>query len=490
MTQAYRMVINGRSMDALSGETFEVRNPANTDEVVGLAPLGSREDVRMAVEAAISAVKSSCWSPMYESRRRAAVMRRFIALVDAQRDTLARLFTREQGKIYRESLEEVEAVIDTFDYFAGYAGKIAGEVQYVRDGDAIIKVETRKQPVGICAAILPFNFPVGHYAWKVAPALMAGNAIIIKPASATPLVDILLTALLQEAGAPPGIVSIVTGPADIVGDELLRHPAIRRISFTGSTEVGRLIAAAAAPAFKRVTLELGGCDPTVVAADADLEAAAETIVRHGRFRNAGQSCTAVKRLYVFDSVFDQFVDVVTRKTAALRVGDGLAPHTDMGPLNNAATLASVERLLDDALKHGGTATTGGQRLTDGAYAKGYFLEPTVLVDVSDAAAIWNEECFGPVLPMTRVRDLDEAIARANASRYGLGAVLWSQSDHTIERFAMQIESGIVWINYKPLTVLEAPFGGIKDSGIGRELAAEGLAEYLEIKSVQKFVGRA
>jgi len=490
MAETFRMIIDGRAVDARSGETAEVRNPANVDEVVGTVPKGDREDVRAAIRAAVAALEGSWWPRVYESRRRGKVLQRFAALVEAHKDRLARLLTREQGKIYRESVGELDSLINTFDYYAGYAGKIAGEVKYLRDNDSIIKVETRKQPIGLCAAILPFNFPVSLYAWKVAPALIAGNAVLIKPASTTPLTDIALTALLQEAGVPPGIASIVTGPASTVGDEILRHPAVKRIAFTGSTEVGRLVAQAASPALKHVTLELGGSDPTVVADDADLELATDTIVRFGRFRNAGQSCTSVKRVYVFAAVYERFVDLLAAKTAALRVGDGLDPQTDMGPLNNAQQREDVERFVADALARRATVVVGGQRLTEGPYARGYFFQPTVITDLPDDAALWREECFGPVLPVMPVRDLEEALGRANSTSYGLGAGLWSRSDSTIERFIEGIESGIVWINYKPLSVPETPFGGVKDSGHGRELGAEGLAEYLETKSIRKYVGKA
>jgi len=490
MAEVFRMIINGRSADVRSGETFEVRNPANVDEVVGVVAKGDRDDVRDAIRAATTALESSWWPRIYESRRRGRVLQRYAALVEEHKDRLARLLTREQGKIYRESVGELDSLVSTFDYYAGYAGKIAGEVKYVRDGDSVIKVETRKQPIGLCAAILPFNFPVSLYAWKVAPALIAGNAVLIKPASTTPLTDIMLTSLLQEAGAPPGIASIVTGPASTVGDEILRHPAVKRIAFTGSTEVGRLVAQAASPALKHVTLELGGSDPTVVATDADLEMATDTIVRFGRFRNAGQSCTSVKRVYVFASIYERFVDMLAKTTAALRVGDGLVPETDMGPLNNEQQRLDVERFVADAVTRKATVVAGGRRLEEGPYAKGFFFQPTVIVDVPDDAALWRDECFGPVLPVMPVRDLEEALERANSTPFGLGAGLWSSSDHTIERFIEGIESGIVWINYKPLSVPETPFGGVKDSGHGRELGAEGLAEYLETKSIRKYIGKA
>ncbi|HEY3249096.1 MAG TPA: aldehyde dehydrogenase family protein [bacterium] len=488
MAHTYGMILDGRQVSALEGGTFQVLNPANTDEVVGTVPKGGREDVRRAVDSALNAFEGTWWPRIYESRRRGRVLQRYAGLVEGRKDELARLLTREQGKVLAESLSELDSLINTFDYYSGYGGKLIGSVIYTRDGNSIIKVETRKEPIGVCAAILPFNFPVSLYAWKVAPALMAGNAVVIKPASTAALTDILLTELLHEAGVPAGIANLVTGPASSVGEELIRHPGVKKIALTGSTATGKHIYAAAAEGLKHVTLELGGADPTVVCDDADLERAAETIVRSGRFRNAGQSCTSVKRVYVFANIFDEFSSLVAGAARRLRVGDGLETSTDMGPLNNAQVREDVEQLLADAVERGAVLVAGGGRPEGPAYAKGYFLRPSVLVDVPTDAKIWQEECFGPVLPLMNVRDLDEGIERANSSPYGLGSAIWSSDDRRIERFVDRIQSGMVWVNYKPLSVPEAPFGGVKDSGIGRELGAEGLAEYLETKSVRRYVG--
>jgi len=490
MTDRYGLIIDGQQVPALRGETFAVRNPADTEEVVGVVARGDAEDLARAVESAQRALATSWWPRLAESRRRGRVLQRFAALVEERRSDLARLLTREQGKVLKESLSELDSLINTFDYYAGYGGKITGTVVFARDGDSVIKVETRKYPIGLCAAILPFNFPVSLYAWKVAPALMAGNAVIVKPASTAPLTGIVLTQLLHEAGVPAGIANLVAGPAATLGAALVHHPAIRKIALTGSTETGRTIYAAAAAGLKHVTLELGGSDPTVVCDDADLERAAETVVRSGRFRNAGQSCTSVKRVYVFAQVFERFADLVVRHARALRLGNGLLPAVDMGPLNNAQVRADVERLLQDAVGRGARVAAGGGRPDGPEYARGYFLQPTVLLDVPDDAALWQEECFGPVLPLMPVRDLDEALARANASPYGLGAAIWSANDRRIEHFVDRIHAGMVWVNYKPLSLPEAPFGGVKDSGIGRELGAEGLAEYLETRTVRTYVGAA
>jgi succinate-semialdehyde dehydrogenase/glutarate-semialdehyde dehydrogenase len=490
MAETFGMILDGRQVPALEGETFPVVNPANTDEVVGLVPRGGREDVRRAVDSALNALENTWWPKIYESRRRGRVLHRFAGLVDARKEELARLLTREQGKVLKESIGELDSLINTFDYYSGFGGKLTGTVTYTRDGDSVIKVETRKEPIGLCAAILPFNFPVSLYAWKVAPALMAGNAVIIKPASTAPLTDIVLTQMLHEAGVPAGIANLVTGPASSAGEELIRHPAVKKIALTGSTSTGKHIYAAAAEGLKHVTLELGGADPTVVCDDADLAAAAETIVRSGRFRNAGQSCTSVKRVYVFANVFDEFSRLVADQADRLRVGNGLEAMTDMGPLNNAQVREDVEHFLADALHRGAVLVAGGGRPEGAGYAKGYFLRPAVLIDVPPDAEIWHEECFGPVLPLMKVRDLDEGIEKANSSPYGLGSAIWSDSDRRIEEFVDRIQAGMVWVNYKPLSIPEAPFGGVKDSGIGRELGAEGLAEYLETKSIRRYIGKA
>ena len=490
VAQFYGMIIDGRQVPAASGEVFEVHNPANWDEIVGVAPQGGREDVRRAAEAAHRALETSWWPRLHESRQRGRVLLKYVELVEKHKEDLARLLTREQGKIYKESVGELDSLTNTFEYYGGYGGKIAGEVKYVRDGDSIVKVETRKEPIGICGAILPFNFPVSLYAWKVAPALMAGNAVIIKPAGTTPLIDVQLTALLQEAGVPAGIASVVTGPAATVGDEMVVNPLIRKIAFTGSTQVGKLVYAGATQRLKHVTLELGGSDPTVVCDDADLPLAAETIVRSGRFRNCGQSCTSVKRLYVFEKVYDRFIDLLVDETRKLRVGDGLDPATDMGPVHTARGREEVEAFVADAVRVGSTVAAGGRRPDGPDRQRGFFYEPTLLVDVPDGAKIWQDECFGPVLPVKKVRTLDEALAQANATPFGLGAGVWTESERRIEQFVAGIESGIVWVNYKPLSVPETPFGGVKDSGIGRELGAEGLAEFLETKSIRTYVGKA
>jgi len=246
MAETFGMILDGRQVPALEGETFPVVNPANTDEVVGLVPRGGREDVRRAVDSALNALENTWWPKIYESRRRGRVLQRFAELVDARKEELARLLTREQGKVLKESIGELDSLINTFDYYSGFGGKLTGTVTYTRDGESVIKVETRKEPIGLCAAILPFNFPVSLYAWKVAPALMAGNAVIIKPASTAPLTDIVLTQMLHEAGVPAGIANLVTGPASSAGEELIRHPAVKKIALTGSTSTGKHIYAAAA----------------------------------------------------------------------------------------------------------------------------------------------------------------------------------------------------------------------------------------------------
>jgi len=483
VTETFGLVIDGRQVPARSGQTFEVRNPANTDEVVGIVARGGPDDVERAVESAQRALRTSWWPRLEESRRRGRVLQRYAALVEERKQDLARLLTREQGKVLRESLGELDSLINTFDYYAGYGGKITGTVVFARDGDNILKIETRKYPIGICAAILPFNFPVSLYAWKLAPALMAGNAVIVKPASTAPLTEVVLTQMLHEAGVPAGVANLIAGPSSTAGNTLIRHPAIKKIALTGSTETGKAIYEAAAAGLKHLTLELGGSDPTVVCDDADLELAAETIVKSGRFRNAGQSCTSVKRVYVFERIFEQFSKLVARNTKEMRLGNGLESNVDMGPLNNPQVREDVERLLADAVKRGALVAAGGGRPSGREYEKGYFLQPTVLLDVPDTSEIWQEECFGPALPIFRFKELDEAIEMANRSIYGLGSSIWTRNLVKANRAIEKLEAGNVWVNSLHYGYDELPFGGVKASGIGREHGPEALEYYFEPKGV-------
>ncbi|MFQ5872040.1 MAG: aldehyde dehydrogenase family protein, partial [Candidatus Geothermarchaeales archaeon] len=475
----YKMFINGESTDSVGEESTTVRNPANYEEIVGVVPKGTEEDVRIAVDAADEAFENTWWSDPYESRQRGRILWKASESIARQRTELATTLTKEQGKPLSEALGEVDSFANTLEYYAGYGGKISSSLYYVKDGDNKLEIKELKRPMGVCGAILPWNFPVSLLGWKLGAGLITGNTFVVKPASTTPLTDLLLAQILNRSGVPDGVVNVVTGPSYTVGKEIVQNPKIRRVAFTGSTETGKSILLTGASQIKHITLELGGSDPTIVCNDADLDLAAETIVYSGRFRNAGQSCTSVKRLYVFDTVADKLIERLRENVEKMRLGNGLDSEVDMGPLHNEDQRGLVEGMVEEAVNRGAKVIAGGERPEGEPYGKGYFYKPTLLVDVDEESTMLREECFGPALPIQRVADMEEAIERANASPYGLGASIWSSGEENIRKFEERVESGIKWINYKPASVPETAFGGVKDSGIGRELGRRGLEEYLE-----------
>ncbi|MDG6928552.1 MAG: aldehyde dehydrogenase [Nitrososphaerota archaeon] len=475
-----KMLIDGEFVDSATGDTMDVLNPA-TEEVVDSVPKGGAEEARQAIDSAERAFESGWWSSLYRSRERGRILWRFKDLVREKEDELARLLTLEQGKVLKESLSEVRSLQNTFEYYAGFGGKIRGDVAYIEDGQNVLEVKNIKKPIGVCGAIVPFNFPLSLMAWKVAPALVAGNTVVLKPASSTPLTDIRVVELMQKAGVPKGVVNVVTGPSGTVGREIVENEKVRKVAFTGSTETGKSILRTAAKNIKKVTLELGGSDPTIVCESADLGLAARTVAS-GRFRNAGQSCTAVKRVFVFENVLRDFLGKLREEVSKITVGNGLEAGVEMGPVNNPEQRELTEGLVADAVGRGARLLFGGKRPE--GLNKGFFYEPTLLADVPGESKIFREECFGPALPVTAVSGMDEAIAKANDTCYGLGAAIWTRDDGERTRAERDIRSGMLWVNYKPLSAPEAPFGGVKESGIGRELGFEGLEEYLETMSVR------
>ncbi|MFQ5951080.1 MAG: aldehyde dehydrogenase family protein [Candidatus Geothermarchaeales archaeon] len=483
----YQMFIGGESVDSVAEETTPVRNPANHEEIVGAVPKGTEEDARRAVDAAEVAFENSWWSDPYESRARGRILWKASESVAQGRSELATTLTREQGKPLGEALGEVDSFANTLEYYAGYGGKISGSLYYVKDGDNKLEAKELKRPMGVCGAILPWNFPVSLLGWKLGAGLITGNTFVVKPASTTPLTNLMLAKILHRSGIPEGVVNVVTGPSYAVGKEIVENPKIRRVAFTGSTETGKKILLTGANQIKHITLELGGSDPTIVCDDADLSLAAENIVYSGRFRNAGQSCTSVKRLYVFDNIADKLIEKLQQNVEKMKIGNGLDPEVDMGPLHNEVQRGLVEGMVGDAVDRGAKVVTGGGRPEGETYAKGYFYKPTLLVDVDEESTMLREECFGPALPIQRVADMEEAIERANASPYGLGASVWTKGEENIRKFEEDVQSGIKWINYKPLSTPETAFGGVKDSGIGRELGRKGLEEYLETVSIRRRV---
>jgi len=471
-----QMIVGGVPRAATSGAVTEIRNPAN-GELVDTVPRGEAADVAEAVAAASRALPG--WART-AAHKRAAVLLRAAELIGERAAELANLLTREQGKPLRESSLELARFGDILRYYAGLADKLRGEYVPLAERDKYGLVV--HQPIGVCAAIVPWNYPVHLMGSKIAPALVAGNTVVVKPASTTPLTSIRCVELFLEAGLPPGVLNIVTGPGGTVGEALLIHPDVRKIAFTGETATGKHVMEVAAREVKRVTLELGGSDPMIVCDDADLDAAAAAATIN-RFWNAGQTCIATKRLYVFEDVADEFLGKLVGRVERLKVGDGLARDTRMGPLHTARQREEVEAMVADAVARGARVVTGGARPQGDEYAKGHYYLPTLLENVDPASRIAREECFGPALPIFRVRDLDEAIAGANDSPYGLGSSIWTRDLARARAAAERLEAGYTWINAVQIDHDELPFGGYKQSGYGKERGVEALAHYTESKSI-------
>lgn len=472
-----KMVVDGQRMDSVNSETFAVKNPA-TGETIDKVPKGSREDVKYAIDAAYDAFPKWCSTP--PSERAKLLFKLAQALRDHQSD-LAKMLTMEQGKPLLESQGEIIRFLDLCEYYGGLATKLRGVTQNIANQS--IYCDVIRQPVGVVGAIIPWNFPISLFGFKLAPALAAGNTLVAKPASTTPLTDLMIGELVEKVGFPRGAVNIVTGPGSEVGQELLDNSKVRKISFTGETGTGKHIMESCARSVKRVTLELGGSDPMIVCGDADLDLAVEGAV-WGRYRNCGQSCTAVKRLFLFQEIFDVFLKKLIEAVKRINIGNGLNPSALMGPLNNDPQRKTIEEQVEDAKRQGAKITAGGGRPTGREYDTGYFYLPTILTNVDPNSKVAAEECFGPVLPVFPVQSLSEALAMANSTSFGLGASIWTTNLTTARIAAEKFEAGTVWINSPPITRIEVPFGGFKESGLGRELGPEGLDAYLETKTIQ------
>jgi acyl-CoA reductase-like NAD-dependent aldehyde dehydrogenase len=394
---------------------------------------------------------------------------------------IQQLLTKEQGKTLLESKIEAERLAENLEFFAGLHGALRGQHVEIARPKAYGMVV--KRPLGVVGAIVPWNFPLTLMANKICPALIVGNTVIVKPASTAPLAIARCVELINAAGFPPGVLNVVTGPGAVVGEELIRHPLVRKIGFTGETETGKRVMSLASAELKHVTLELGGSDPMIVCEDADLGEAVKA-AGVGRFFNCGQACLAIKRLYLLEEIADQFVDGL-KQNAERRwtVGNGMEKETRMGPLHTAGGREELERMVQDAVDRGAKVVTGGKRPEGANFEKGNFYLPTLLVDVPDDATIATEECFGPALPIFRVKDLDEAIERANSSKYGLGSSIWTKDIKKAHIATERLEAGYTWVNSLQIAVDELPFGGTKQSGFGKEHGTEVLDYYTEGKSV-------
>jgi succinate-semialdehyde dehydrogenase/glutarate-semialdehyde dehydrogenase len=467
--------IDGRWTPADSGQTFAVHDPATGEALAQVANCGP-DETRRAIAAADQALPAWRAKP---AKERAAILRRWHDSIIAAADDLALLMTAEQGKPLAEARGEVLYGASFIEWFAEEAKRAYGDVIPTPQTDRRLLVI--KQPIGVCAAITPWNFPIAMITRKVAPALAVGCTIVVKPAEATPLSALALAQLALEAGVPEGVLNIVTGAAAQapgIGLELCESPLVRHVSFTGSTEVGRILLRQCADSVKKVSLELGGNAPFIVFDDADLDAAVEGALA-SKYRNAGQTCVCANRIYVQSRVYDAFAAKLAWRVARMTVGAGTEPGVQVGPLIEEAALEKVEAHLADAVAHGAEIVVGGKRHALG----GLFFEPTVVTGVTQAMRVAREETFGPVAPLFRFETEEQAVEMANATEFGLAAYFYSRDIGRIFRVAEAIESGMVCVNSGILSNEVAPFGGVKQSGLGREGSKYGLDDYLEIKYI-------
>ncbi|MBV8997779.1 MAG: aldehyde dehydrogenase [Solirubrobacterales bacterium] len=459
-----------------AGDPLKVVNPAEGRAFASVAA-ASAADVDAAVQAAAGAF--GAWSALAVSKR-GEILGGAAHHVEEHLDELIPLLTREQGKTLRDSRIEISKAIDTLIHYVGLSKSLRGA--HAPGLDPGVDGFVLRRPLGVVGAIVPWNFPTTLLCNKLAPALIAGNTVVAKPAGTTPLTTLRLAELLAEGGLPEGVFNVVTGRGSEAGDALVTHPLTRKIAFTGSTPVGERIMAQCARGVKRITLELGGSDPMIICDDADLAAAASA-ASMGRFYNCGQACLAIKRVYVFESVADEVVEAIVAKAKRLKVGRGDAQGTQMGPMHTDAQRAEVASQVSRSVDAGGQLLTGGGPPDDPDLADGFFYSPTVVLDPPHDSAMAVEEVFGPALPIWRVADLDEAIHRANASPFGLGSSVWTQNLKRAREAAERIEAGYTWINSRTKVYDELPFGGWKSSGYGKEHGEEAFDYYTETKSV-------
>ncbi|MCG2852511.1 NADP-dependent succinate-semialdehyde dehydrogenase [Klebsiella grimontii] len=463
-------MINGRWRDASGKETLAVTNPANGQPLGNVPKMGAGE-TREAIDAAARALPA--WRAL-TAKERSSILRRWFELMMEHQDDLARLMTLEQGKPLAEAKGEISYAASFIEWFAEEGKRIYGDTIPGHQADKRLLVI--KQPIGVTAAITPWNFPSAMITRKAGPALAAGCTMVLKPASQTPFSALALAELANRAGIPEGVFNVVTGSASEVGGELTGNPLVRKLSFTGSTEIGRQLMGQCAKDIKKVSLELGGNAPFIVFDDADLDKAVEGALA-SKFRNAGQTCVCANRLYVQDSVYDRFAEKLQQAVSKLQIGDGLQPNVTIGPLIDEKAIAKVQEHIADALGKGARVVTGGKVHELG----GNFFQPTILVDVPGDAKVAKEETFGPLAPLFRFKDEADVIAQANDTEFGLAAYFYARDLGRVFRVGEALEYGIIGINTGLISTEVAPFGGVKSSGLGREGSKYGIEDYLEIK---------
>jgi acyl-CoA reductase-like NAD-dependent aldehyde dehydrogenase len=477
LTETRQMYIDGAWVDARSGDTFESIDPA-TGLVLANVPRAGADDVAAAVAAARRTFDDGSWGSAVSERERAGILLRMAQLVSEQRQSLAELEVRDCGKPIGDALGDIDEVSFMFEYYAGWATKIAGDIPPVGP-DAMSLIV--KEPVGVCGLIVPWNYPMLMAAQKVAPALATGCTVVLKPAEQTPLTALRMAEIAQQAGLPAGVFNVVTGFGAEAGAPLLTHPGVDKISFTGSKPTGTMIQRTCADQLKRVTLELGGKSPNIIFGDADLERAIEGSSL-GVFGNQGEVCSAGSRVFVHRSVYDEVLQGMTEFATSMKLGSGLDPETTMGPLVSALQRDRVQAYIDSGPAEGATLVYSGVRPTDPALVGGYFVPPTIFEATNDVR-LAREEIFGPVAAVIPFTDVDEVVRLSNDTEYGLAAAIWTRDIGLALRTARSVRAGVVWINDSQPAPSETMWGGYKHSGIGRELGPYALDAYLESKQI-------
>lgn len=470
-----RLFIGGKWIDAESGETDAVINPA-TGEIIAHVARGKAADAEKAIEAAAAAFPD--WSETSPDLR-AGIMRKIADKIIEQADRLARIMTLEQGKPLAQARGEVLAGAESVRWYAEELRRIYGETIPGPNGQLFL---VQKEPLGVVGAITPWNFPSSMITRKISPAVAAGNTVVLKPSPETPLSAIALAAIFQEAGLPDGVVNLVTGDAPAIGGVLTGSDTVRKIAFTGSTAVGKKLFGQSAETVKKVSLELGGHAPFIVFEDAEVDQVVTDLVT-AKYRNNGQVCTSPNRIFVHESILGPFTEQLTAAVKKVKVGNGLDEGIEAGPLIREDAITKIDRQIADAVKKGASVAVGGSRLTDGDFAKGYFYAPTVLTGVTNKMKIFYEETFGPVIPVIAFSDTDEVIAMANDTLYGLASYFYTSDLKRIAKVSRKLQYGMVGVNSNAVAFPQAPFGGIKHSGIGRENGHQGIDDYVNVKFI-------
>lgn len=477
MKNLMKMYIDGKWVTSISGETREIINPANGD-IIGICAEGDERDVKEAVKAAKRAFYEDGWMDTTPDMR-ASLLLKTADLLEKRSEEFAYIETINNGKTLDESRYDVSDSVHCLRYYAGIINKPSGQTFYVEDN---VQTMVIREPIGVCGQIVPWNFPLLMAVWKLAPAIAAGNTVIFKPAEITPMSVVKLFEIFDEVGMPNGVVNLVLGSGSKVGQEIASNIDIDKIAFTGGTSTGRKIMSAAASNIKNISLELGGKSPNIIFADADMELALDYAL-YGIFLNQGQVCAAGSRLLLEDSIYDEFIEKLKQRTVKIKVSDGTDRDTKMGPLISKAHMEKVLSYIEIGINEGARLVCGGHRIVDNGMDKGFFIEPTIFADTTPDMRIVKEEIFGPVLVIQKFSDEKDAIKLANDSEYGLAGGVFTNDITKAMKVIKKLRSGITWINNYQPAYCEAPWGGYKQSGIGRELGTFGYEEYTEVKQI-------